>query len=271
MNALTQFELSGKNVVLTGAIGILGKHFSCALVDAGANLVIADRDQQACEEFAASLQRKFPHREILPLSVDLTDENSVIQWRKSIFNHFKNIQVLINNAATKSKNFFAPLEQFSLQDWKSVMQVNVTGVFLCAKEIGAKMAEQGSGSIINISSIYGLLGPDQRIYEGSWYEEMGGPINTPLVYSASKGAVIAMTRYLAAYWGNKGVRTNTLTPGGVASGQNNEFSKKYSERVPLGRMAEPTELIGALLFLASDASSYVNGQNLIVDGGFSAW
>jgi NAD(P)-dependent dehydrogenase (short-subunit alcohol dehydrogenase family) len=268
---MNRFALDNKTIVLTGAVGILGQHFSKALAEAGANLVVADLHQSACETLAHTLAQQFPQNEIFPLSVDLTDENSVIDWSTLIFDRFKKVDVLINNAALKSKNFFAPLEKFSIEDWEAVMEVNVSGVFLCAREIGTRMAEQGYGNIINISSIYGLLGPDQRIYEGSWYEEMGGSINTPLVYSASKGALIAMTRYLAAYWGHQGVRTNTLTPGGVSSGQNSDFNEKYSQRVPLGRMAQPNDLIGGLLFLASDASAYVNGQNLIVDGGFSAW
>ena len=133
-------------------------------------------------------------------------------------------------------------------------------MFLVIRELGPSMAEKGSGSIINISSIYGVVGPDQRIYEGSRYEAMGGAINTPLVYSASKGAVISMTRYLAAYWGRKGVRANTLTPGGVSSGQNDIFVEKYSNRVPLGRMAKKDELTGAPV-PRIDASSYVSSQN----------
>jgi NAD(P)-dependent dehydrogenase (short-subunit alcohol dehydrogenase family) len=271
MNTQNLFSLHQKNIILTGATGILGQHFCRALATAGAHLIIADLDQNACDTFAKKLSTEFPDIEIAPLAVDLADENSVIDWRKKIYSQFKKIDVLINNAACKSKNFFAPLKEFSLEDWNQVMDVNVTGAFLCAREIGSRMAEQGNGSIINIGSIYGVLGPDQRIYEGSWYEKLGGTINTPLVYSASKGALIAMTRYLATYWGHKGVRTNTLSPGGVSSGQNSEFSQKYSQRVPLDRMAQPDDLIGALLFLASDASAYVNGQNLLVDGGLSAW
>jgi NAD(P)-dependent dehydrogenase (short-subunit alcohol dehydrogenase family) len=263
--------LKDKNIVITGALGILGKHFCSALMSAGANLIIADLDQEACNTFAQQLSQEFPQQKILPLAVDLTQENSIIEWSSTIFRQIEKVDVLINNAAFKSPNFFAALEHFSLDDWEAVMRVNVTACFLCAREIGTKMAEEKKGNIINVSSIYGLLGPDQRIYEGSWYENLGGAINTPLVYSASKGALIAMSRYLAAYWGNKGVRTNTLVPGGVSSGQNSDFNEKYSQRVPLGRMARFDDLTGALVFLASDASEYMNGQNLIIDGGFSAW
>jgi NAD(P)-dependent dehydrogenase (short-subunit alcohol dehydrogenase family) len=265
-HALARFDLTGKVVVVTGGTGILGSLYCRRLAEAGATVVVADLDPQKCAALAAETGA-----DAHGLAVDLTDEASVAAWASEIVNRFGRVDVLVNNAASKSPNFFASLESFPLSDWQQVMAVNVTGIFLALKYVGPTMVRQGKGSIINISSIYGVVGPDQRIYEGSWYEDMGGSINTPLIYSATKGAVIAMTRYLATYWGPSGVRTNTLTPGGVSSGQNTTFSEKYSARVPLGRMAEADEMVGALLFLASDASSYVNGQNLIVDGGWTAW
>lgn len=150
------------------------------------------------------------------------------------------------------------------------MSVNLDGMFLAAQAIGSQMIKQGKGgSIIQTSSIYGILGPDQRIYEGSYYLER--KINTPAVYSASKAAVIGLSKYLAAYWADKKIRVNTLTPGGSESGQNDVFVKKYSARTPLGRMGRPDEMVAALIFLASEASSYVTGQNIVVDGGLSAW
>lgn len=267
--ALGRFRLDEKIVVVTGGTGILGRLYCRRLVESGATVIIADLNQEKCQELA-NVVGGGPGK-AYGMAVDLSDEQSVMHWTKQIKGFFPKIDVLINNAATKSPDFFAPLKQFSLADWNQVMAVNVTGVFLTCRELGACMAEQGSGSIINISSIYGVVGPDQRIYEGSWYEEMGGAINTPLVYSASKGAIIAMTRYLATYWGHCGVRTNTLTPGGVSSGQNSVFEEKYSARIPMGRMACAEDMVGALLYLASDASSYVNGQNIIVDGGLTAW
>jgi NAD(P)-dependent dehydrogenase (short-subunit alcohol dehydrogenase family) len=150
------------------------------------------------------------------------------------------------------------------------MGVNIDGMFLMAQAAGRQMVAQGrGGSIIQTASIYGVVAPDQRIYEGSEY--LGRPINTPAAYSASKAAVIGLTRYLASYWGANAIRVNTLTPGGVESGQNEVFSRKYSARVPLARMARADEMQSALLFLASDASSYMTGQNLIVDGGLTCW
>jgi len=268
--SLTRFCLDHKVVIVTGGTGILGSIYCQRLAEAGATVIVADLDMEKCERLAETITKSTGNTAFGTV-VDLSNEQSVIQWGKDIISQFGSIDVLINNAATKSPNFFAPLEKFPLEDWNQVMAVNVTGLFLASREMGAVMAEKGTGSIINISSVYGVVGPDQRIYEGSWYEEMGGAINTPLIYSATKGAVLAMTRYMATYWGPRGVRTNTLTPGGVSSGQNSTFDEKYSARVPMGRMAQADEMVGALLFLASDASSYVNGQNIVVDGGWTAW
>lgn len=267
---INRFKLLDKVIVVTGGTGVLGSLYCRQLAEAGAQVVVADLDMSKCRALAAEITAQTGRR-AEGISVDLSDEQSVIAWANAVFSIFGKVDVLINNAATKSPDFFAPLERFPLDDWNKVMAVNVTGMFLAMREIGAVMAKNGHGSIINISSIYGIVGPDQRIYEGSWYEELGGAINTPLIYSATKGAVVAMSRYLATYWGSKGVRTNTLTPGGVSSGQNGVFHQKYSDRVPMGRMADAEEMVGALIFLASDASSYVNGQNIIVDGGWTAW
>jgi NAD(P)-dependent dehydrogenase (short-subunit alcohol dehydrogenase family) len=149
------------------------------------------------------------------------------------------------------------------------MAVNLTGAVICAQVFGGRMAERKAGSIVNTLSIYGIVAPDQRIYEGSIYE--GRAINTPAVYSASKAGLWGLTKYLATYWGSRNVRVNAVTPGGVFSGQNDVFVERYSARVPMGRMAEQDDLSGAMVFLISDASSYVTGQNIIVDGGLSTW
>jgi NAD(P)-dependent dehydrogenase (short-subunit alcohol dehydrogenase family) len=150
------------------------------------------------------------------------------------------------------------------------MDINIGGMFLVAKFVGRYMVEQNKGgSIIQTSSIYGIMGPDNRIYEGSSY--LGHQINTPAVYATSKSAVVGLTKFLSTYWATKNIRVNTITPGGVESGQNDTFINNYSKRVPMQRMAEPQEIAGALLYLASDASSYVTGQNIIIDGGLSAW
>jgi NAD(P)-dependent dehydrogenase (short-subunit alcohol dehydrogenase family) len=265
-----KFDVSGKTVVVTGGTGILGSLYCARFAEEGSRVVISDIEGDKCAALAEKINDE-TGTHCMGLAVDLSNESSVSEWAKRIIDAFGSIDVLVNNAATKSSNFFEPLERFPLDDWSEVVAVNMTGVFLAVRELGSAMAQKGKGSIINISSIYGVVGPDQRIYEGSYYGDMGGTINTPFVYSATKGAVIAMTKYLATYWGSKGVRTNTLTPGGVYSGQNEIFQKKYAEKVPLGRMAAAEDMVGALLFLASDASSYINGQNIIVDGGWTAW
>lgn len=264
------FRLDGKVVVVTGGAGILGRGYCRALAQRGAEVVVADIDQSACDDLAIQLVEQTGAK-VRGLAVDLSSEASIVDWSKAILDTHGRVDVLMNNAAAKASGFFAPLENYSLQTWNEVMAVNVDALFLATRELGPGMAARGSGSIINVASIYGIVGPDQRIYEGSWYEDLGGAINTPMIYAATKGAVVSMTRYLATYWGPKGVRCNCLTPGGVASGQNEEFDKRYSARVPMGRMAKADEMIGALIYLASDASSYVNGQNIIVDGGWTAW
>lgn len=263
------FNLTGKVAVVTGGCGLLGTQYCQCLSEAGAHVIVADIEKEQCTLLADKIREKGFAATGLP--VDLSDEASVKDWAKKINNDFQGADIIINNAAIKTPGFFASLEEFKLEDWNGVLTVNITAMFLVVRELGPIMSAKGKGSIINISSIYGVVAPDQRIYEGSGFTDTGKPFNTPLVYSVTKGAVIAFTRYLAAYWGPRGIRVNTLTPGGVFSGQNDIFAQKYSNKVPLGRMAEKEELLGAMLFLASDASSYVNGQNIIVDGGLTIW
>ncbi|MDX2112505.1 MAG: SDR family oxidoreductase [Alphaproteobacteria bacterium] len=261
------FDLSERTAIVTGGGGILGRYFCHALAAYGANVVVVDRNQDAAQQVAASLPGK-----PLAIGMDITDEQAVIHLKDRVCSTYGGIDILHNNAATKPADlarFFDSVETFQDDVWQEVMRVNVDGMFLVAKHIGGEMARRGRGSIIQTASIYGILAPDQRIYEGSDY--LGHHINTPAVYSASKAAVVGLTRHLATYWAGRGVRVNTLTPGGVESGQNQTFKDRYSARVPLGRMAQPQEMTGALVFLASDASSYITGQNIIVDGGLSAW
>jgi NAD(P)-dependent dehydrogenase (short-subunit alcohol dehydrogenase family) len=265
------FSLANKVVVVTGGAGLLGQVFCQALVDVGAHVAIVDLDL-ASAETVAKRTNKSDAQKVVAFGSDITSPESVTQMVANVVKHFGRIDVLVNNAASKGSSldaFFESFEDYSLKTWREVMSVNIDGLFLVAQAVGKQMKKQGGGSIIQTSSIYGVVAPDQRIYEGSEYN--GRPINTPAVYSASKSAVNGLTNYLATYWASSKIRVNSLTPGGIASGQNSEFNKKYSNRVPLGRMGEATELVGALIYLASDASSYVTGQNLIVDGGLSAW
>ena len=258
------FDLSGKVVVITGGAGILGSRMSRALVDCGARLVIIDRSGDKATELAQALGAA-----ATGYAGDVTDRAGLVAIRKRIEAEIGAVNVLINNIATKTANIFEPFETFPLEDWNEVMNVNTTGAMLACQVFGTPMAERGAGSIITTLSIYGIVGPDQRIYAGAMYE--GRAINSPAVYSASKAALLGLTKYLAAYWGHRGVRVNAITPGGVFSGQNDEFVGRYSARVPLGRMAHGDEMSGAIVYLASDDSSYVTGHNLVVDGGLTAW
>jgi NAD(P)-dependent dehydrogenase (short-subunit alcohol dehydrogenase family) len=263
-----EFDLTGEVVVLTGGAGILGQRFADALARHGARVALLERDIAGARDVARAVNARHGER-AAAYEADVGERETLRQARVRIESELGAVTVLINNAATKSPNFFEPFETFPLQDWEQVMRVNATGAMLCCQEFGSGMAERGRGSIITLLSIYGIVAPDQRIYEGSLYE--GRAINTPAVYSASKAAMWGLTRYLAAYWGHRGVRVNAVTPGGVFSGQNDAFVQRYSARVPLGRMAQPDELTGAVVYLASPASSYVTGHNLVVDGGLTAW
>jgi NAD(P)-dependent dehydrogenase (short-subunit alcohol dehydrogenase family) len=267
-----KFSLEGRVAVVTGGAGILGSEVVSALADAGASVAIVDVDMKAAAELAARVRAEYgvPSEGVY---CDVTSSGSVAEMVAEVKAKLGAVDILHNNAATKGSDlgaFFESLESFSMETWDEVMSVNVDGLFRVAQAIGAEMAARGSGSIIQTASIYGaLMGPDQRIYDGSEY--LGRPINTPPVYSASKAAVHGLTLYLATYWGHRGVRVNTITPGGIGSGQNGVFSERYSARVPMARMAKAHEVASGVLFLASDAASYVTGQNLFVDGGLSAW
>ncbi len=256
--------LEGKVVVVTGAAGLLGEVFCRELLAGGAQVVAVDADGEALDRLQATAgEGLVPHR------ADIRIRAEMAGVREATVARLGRIDGLLNNAATKSPNFFEPLETFPLDDWNHVMSVNLTGAFVCCQEFGSAMAAAGAGSIVNVLSIYGVVAPDQRIYQGSEY--LGRPINTPAIYSVSKAGLWGLTSYLSSYWGAKGVRVNALTPGGIFSGQNRTFVDRYSERVPMARMGRPDELCGALVYLLSDASSYVTGQNLVVDGGLTVW
>jgi NAD(P)-dependent dehydrogenase (short-subunit alcohol dehydrogenase family) len=267
-----RFDLRDKIAVVTGGAGILGRHFCAGLAEAGAKVAIIDIDFNAANELAVELTEKYGVK-VIGYSCDVSDVSSVKEAVRQIVTDFGKIDILHNNAASKSDDlvaFFTKFEDYEIDEWRKVMSVNLDGMFLMAQAVGRVMINQGfGGTMIQTSSIYGVQAPDQRIYEGSFY--MGLQINTPAVYSASKAGVIGLTKYLAAYWAEFGIRVNTLTPGGVESGQNDVFRMKYATRVPLNRMSKPEEMVGALLFLASDASSYVTGQNIIIDGGLNCW
>jgi NAD(P)-dependent dehydrogenase (short-subunit alcohol dehydrogenase family) len=260
--------MSGKpqTVVLTGGGGILGRAMVKALTVAGASVAVVDRDDTLAKN-AASLAEGAGKAKAY--CCDITDKVAVSQLHEQVIADLGIVDALICNAATKSPNFFEPFETFPIEDWNQVMGVNLTAPMICSQVFGPAMAARGAGSIVNILSIYGIVAPDQRIYDGALYE--GRAINTPAIYSASKAGLWGLTKYLASYWGQSGVRVNAVTPGGVFSGQNDAFVNKYSARTMMNRMAEPNEIADAVAFLVSDKSSYITGQNIVVDGGLSSW
>lgn len=271
-NGAGMFDLSGRTAIVTGAGGILGRRFAHGLARHGADLLLADIDAAGLDELADAITAASGARALaVPCDVSrAADVESVVELASE---RFGRVDVLVNNAATKTDDpraFFAPTEAYEIETWRQVMSVNLDGMFLMARSAAEAMKAGGrGGSIIQTASIYGIRAPDPRIYRGARYE--GLEINTPAVYSASKAGVVGLSRHLATLWAPHGIRVNTLTPGGCASGQNDEFQRAYGERVPLGRMARPEEMVGAVVYLASDASSYVTGHNLVVDGGLSAW
>jgi NAD(P)-dependent dehydrogenase (short-subunit alcohol dehydrogenase family) len=264
------FDLNGKVAVVTGGAGILGQNFCMGLSELGANVAVVDINLDKASE-TAKIISNLHKGNIHGFACDVSDPSSVKEMVEEVVSEFGEINILHNNAACKSDNldaFFAPFEEYTLDQWREIMSVNIDGMFLAAQAVGNQMIKQGKGgSIIQTSSIYGVMAPDQSIYEGSFY--LDRKINTPAVYTTSKAAVIGLTKHLASYWADYDIRVNTLTPAGVESGQNDEFIKRYSARVPMNRMAGESEIVGALLYLASNASSYVTGQNIIVDGGLN--
>lgn len=266
------FDLTGKTAVVTGAVGILGQRFCRGLAEFGAQVAVVDLDPDRCKTFAEELERDYG-KAAIGIACDVSDPASIATMTEDVVRRFGAIDILHNNAASKSADldaFFASTETYSLTEWRKIMSVNVDGMFLVAQSVGRQMQGQKTGgSIIQTASIYGIVSSDKRIYEGSFY--LGRQISNPAVYSTSKAAVVGLTKYLAANWADKGIRVNALVPAGVESGQNEIFKSRYSARVPMGRMAQADEMVGALIYLASDASSYVTGHCLVVDGGLSVW
>ena len=266
------FDLEGKTAVVTGGAGILGNHFCRGLAEFGARVAVVDLDEGKARGLAEEIADLYEVRTV-GVGCDVASPDSVAAMVATVTEDLGPIHVLHNNAASKSADldaFFADFGDYSLEEWRRIMSVNIDGMFLVAQAVGGHMLRHGQGgSVVQTSSIYGVVASDKRIYEGSRY--LGRQISNPTVYSASKAAVLGLTRQLAADWADRGIRVNSLVPAGVESGQNDDFKRRYSERVPIGRMARPEEMVGALVYLASDASTYVTGQQVVVDGGLSAW
>ena len=272
MGILDKFSMDGKVALVTGGAGLLGKEFCRALAEAGGMVYLADRNPALIERSLDEL-KEFGGL-VQGLEVDVTNPASVKAVVEKIVSQSHTLDVLVNSAALDPK--FDPehprfydnaFEDYPLSSWQDGLSVNLTGAFLASQAAARQMVKQNSGSIINMCSTYGLVGPDQRVYE-----ERGKPRTyKPVFYSVTKSGILGFTRYLAAYYANTGIRVNALSPGGVENNHEEQFVTNYSSRTILGRMAHRDEMSGALLFLASDASSYMTGSNLIVDGGWTAW
>lgn len=268
------FDLSGRVAVVTGGAGLLGYHHGAILAAAGARVVLLDLAQANPALRAEQLQLAHS-TECLGLAADITDESSLEGVRAEIMRRFGRIDILINNAANNPKvedskpgQQWSRLENFPLAVWNADIAVGLTGAFLCSRVFGAEMVRQSSGVIVNVSSDLGVIAPDQRLYRREGLPEDQQPVK-PVTYSVVKTALIGLTRYLSTYWNGHNIRVNAISPGGVSNNQPEEFTARLHQLIPMGRMAQRDEYQGAILFLCSDASSYMTGQNLIVDGGRS--
>ena len=265
------FSVEDQVVVVTGACGQLGWQFTRTLLEHGARVAAFDLNPSQCNDRGAGAYGDA----LITVSVDVTRRDSIKAGLAEVNSRWGIPHALINNAAldsppNASADENGPFETYPESSWDKVLEVNAKGVFLCCQVIGSQLAEAGRGSIVNICSIYGVVSPDQRLYE--YRSAPGNPaFFKPVAYSASKSSLLNLTRYLATYWAEKNVRVNTLTFGGVFNNHDEQFLANYSARVPMKRMAREDEYNGAIIFLLSDASSYMTGANLTIDGGWTAW
>jgi len=272
------FSLHGKTAVITGSSGLLGRKHSLALLELGATVVLTDIDYDGLKKARAELESVDGYQKVRVLKMNVASEKSVTETASIISNDIGRVDILINNAAInptssviQSNKSPTRLENFDLAQWDKELSVGLTGAFLCSKVFGSRMAEDGGGGVIlNIASDLSVIAPDQRLYHKEGVQNNLQPVK-PVTYSVIKAGLVGLTRYLASYWLDEGVRANALSPGGVYTGQDDKFVEKLTSLIPMGRMARENEYVGAVQFLCSDASAYMTGQNIVIDGGRSIW
>jgi NAD(P)-dependent dehydrogenase (short-subunit alcohol dehydrogenase family) len=275
---LDQFDLTGRVAVITGGIGLLGRKHAEAIAESGGWPVLVDLDEAKSAAAAADIAQQYDVKS-LGLAADITRPEAVEHMLIRILEAFGRVDILVNNAAVNPTMIAGAgpddpsrsrLEHLPLEVWQRDLAVGLTGSFLCSRVIGAEMARRGCGVILNIASDLGLIAPDQRIYQRSGLAPDRQPVK-PVTYSVVKHGLIGLTRYLATYWADRGVRANALAPGGVSNDQDDAFVQRLTQLIPLARMARADEYKAAVLFLVSDASSYMTGATLVMDGGRTTW
>ncbi|MCM1426119.1 MAG: SDR family oxidoreductase [Eubacterium sp.] len=278
MNLLqNKFSINGKTCIITGGAGLLGKQHAMAVIEGGGIPVLLDVSENALRCANDFIKNVYPNAQIELYKADITNESELEKIRTNLNKKFGHIDILINNAANnpkveeKSQNLGnIRFDNFPMKIWTDDIAVGLTGAFLCAKVFGTAMEDAGKGVILNISSDLGVIAPDQRIYRRDGVTEKDQTIK-PVTYSVIKHGLIGLTKYLATYWANKNIRVNAVCPSGVENGQNEEFIKKLTNLIPMGRMADVDEYQCTILYLISDASSYMTGSTVIIDGGRTCW
>lgn len=255
--------LKNKNIIVTGACGLLGKEFCKGIAELGGNIIVADINADFARQFAVRLGEEYGIKaESFPL--DITSEESINNMIEYLLSKLDNIDGLVNNAYPRNNAWGTLFENILFEDWRENVDMHLNGYFNVTQKVAKMMMKQKSGSIINMGSIYGNLGPDFRIYEGT-------QMTMPAEYSAIKGGIINFTRYLSTYLSKYNIRVNSISPGGIYNNQPKKFVDNYIEKTPLGRMGKPEDIVGGIVYLLSDSSQYVTGQNIVIDGGWSVW